>query len=543
MLSIAPRPPPRLAPVDVKQTEDEGLINRWKASLKNPVILRQLVKLLGGTRAFAETNEDFRACIAQEVVPQQCPAGEHVQRVGDAGNWMGIVLTGQLGRQMQDGAFPIFAGDIRHGGTVGDLGLFHVSQTRLCTVVAVVDTVLLLLSRASYEKALLVVGGGPVLDQLSSRAARWRELVEDPECFCSLKCFQGLEKGFGTAIHRLSEPRLFYPNEILVKEMDLVKDTFILSHGQVRAEEASVLVAEHCSGTVLGGDGPRIVTVTCTSLCIVHVLRSSVFNKVMQNFPNAKRHFDLQHISQRACIELEQVKGEMENLSCFYGSPHPLKAAVVEGMIEKYSLFRGHGRRPTKRSTSSRCSNTLKDAQSEAATKGWHWPDPELPSHALALRPPRRVPNRRPPPAPGSPSDACGADGRAQPLPAPASPKATASFCLRTTAEARSPMVLPSRARTHGKTEMQEVSLITQPEYAPKETSGRDLATPSTEAPSGRNTAMDLHDDECLARVRGSTKNDGDFHEPSREHGPARPKTAPSRSVGGRSLRIGVTGN
>merc|ERR1711865_1133330 len=105
-----------------------------------------------------------------------------------------------------------------------------------------------------------------------------RNMMEDTESFLQLHCFGKLDRSFVLAMYKHSEPRLCYPNQVLLKEQQYGNEMFILRHGTVRVEKGGKALVELHSGVVIGelavmgNDKRRTATVVCTSLCLIRVV-------------------------------------------------------------------------------------------------------------------------------------------------------------------------------------------------------------------------------------------------------------------------------
>jgi CRP-like cAMP-binding protein len=317
---------------------DEQFVARWRASLQEPKKKLQLVRLLSKTLVFADTMEAFRSAIVDAVFPVEYHEGRVVFRHGEEGDWMVIVLTGRLERRLPRQTNEICLGDVGPGGFVGDLGLFGISPHRSFSVVATQQSLVLVLSKAAFEYAVQSVGG-PVSLSLFRDGKQMENLMADTESFLHLACFKKLDKDFVMTLRENSEPRLCYPNQVLMKENAYGNEMYILRAGEVRIEKGHKFVVSLGAGVVLGelavlgSDKRRTANVTCNSLCLIRVLHGDVFHEILNSFPRAKRVFDHAYIARLVSIEMQTAGEDLKKLDQFYGSATPRTDAQMVNMF------------------------------------------------------------------------------------------------------------------------------------------------------------------------------------------------------------------
>jgi len=307
---------------------DDLLVTRWKTSVSEPKKKLQLAKLLAKTLIFADTTENFRLAIVDAIAPVEYHEGQVVFRHGEEGDWMAVVLTGRLERKLQREATEISIGEVGPGGIIGDLGMFGINPHRSFTVASLSSSLLLVLSKAQFENAA-AVAGGPVSLSLFRDGKEMENLMADTESFLHLQCFKKLDKDFVMTLRENSEPRLCYPNQVLMKENAYGNEMYILRAGEVKIEKGHKFIVKLGAGVVLGelavlgSDKRRTATVTCTSLCLIRVLHGDVFHEILNSFPRAKRVFDHRYITRLVSIEMQSAGEDLKKLDQFYGSATP----------------------------------------------------------------------------------------------------------------------------------------------------------------------------------------------------------------------------
>lgn len=317
---------------------DEVFVEKWKKSLSEPKKRTQLTKLLAKTLIFADTTENFRGAIVDAILPVEFYEGQVVCRHGEEGDWMAIVLSGRLERKLQRETTEISIGDVGPGNIIGDLGLFGITPSRSFTVVAIAQSLLLILSKAQLEKAVSQAGG-PVSLSLFRDGQQMENLMADTESFLQLQCFKKLDRDFVMTLRENSEPRLCYPSQVLMRENAYGNEMYILRAGEVRIEKGHKFVVSLGAGVVLGelavlgSDKRRTATVTCTSLCLIRVLNGDVFHEILNMFPRAKRVFDHAYIARLVSIEMHTAGEDLKKLDQFYGSATPRTDAQMLQMF------------------------------------------------------------------------------------------------------------------------------------------------------------------------------------------------------------------
>lgn len=319
-------------------TADEHFVARWRKSLSDTKKQVQLARLLGKTLIFADTTEVFRCAVVDAIVPVEYQEGQIVFRHAEEGDWMGIVLTGRLERKLQRQHTEISIGDVGPGSIIGDLGLFGINLYRSFTVVAIAKSLLLVLSKAKFEQAVNRAGQVASLS-LFRDGQHMQNLMADTESFVQLQCFKKLDKEFVLTLREHSEPRLCYPNQVLMKENAYGNEMYILRAGEVKIEKGRKFITSLGPGVVigelavLGSDKRRTATVTCTSLCLIRVLHGDVFHEILNLFPTAKAVFDHAYIARLVSIEMANATEDLRKLDQFYGSATPRTVAEMGSMF------------------------------------------------------------------------------------------------------------------------------------------------------------------------------------------------------------------
>jgi len=323
------------------------LVNRWKRSLMDPANKRQLMQLLEKTSLFSGCRADFRSSICDIVWPVTYVNFQVVYCHGDPGDWMGIIISGKFSRMLQRRNSDISIGDIGPGALFGDIGLMGLDPTRTFTVTALTDATVLVLTREGFETCVKC-HGGPKSTLVCEDAQNMMGLMEekaDKAAFIDLKCFEGLDRDFVSALHDTSEPRLCYPSQIVMREKAYGNEMYVLRAGQVKVEKDGKTIAElgsrdDCSqGIVLGelavlaSDKRRMATVVCTSLCFFRVLHGDDFHRILAEHPSAKRVFDHRYIARIVPIYLRTVHDERKKYDNFYGSATPRTAAEMHKLF------------------------------------------------------------------------------------------------------------------------------------------------------------------------------------------------------------------
>jgi len=272
-------------------------------------------------------------------VPAEYEADQKVWEADTKGSWLGVVVTGRLQLSFQTVLSNITTTTVGPGGTVGDPGLFGLSQRRCIAAVATTPTVLLTLDAAQFEEILDAVGPPASLSMILDHAAHLRDLVEDAETFVTLDCFRSLEKECVLQLHANSEPRIIYPGQVLMMEGTLGKDMFVILSGACRVEKDGRLLTELSRGAVLGelavigGDRIRTATVVCSKLSLVRVLHTDVFHEILNGFPAGKRTIEHSFIARSARNDAGMFHAEKAALDKLYGCAQPFKNALVDSIL------------------------------------------------------------------------------------------------------------------------------------------------------------------------------------------------------------------
>lgn len=338
--------PCRPSPSDDRR---QKVVDTWRESLEDASVRQRFIKLLGKTAFFADTTEGFRSEICGAVLPKEYAMGQTVFCQGERGDWMCIVLSGRLERDLRwdvcEHERPAFAkasktGELRPGSCVGELGLLGISETRSITVVALVPTTLLILHREDFHKAAEACGGIHACAPSLADAESMQNLMLDCDSICNLECFKRLDRGFVEALCKYMEPRLYYPDQCLMREHAYGDEMFLIQCGLVIVEKGGRFLVKLSGGVVLGElavlstDKRRTATVTAVALSLVYVLCGDVFHSLLDCFPNAKRVFDHAYIARLVSFELSKVRDEMNQADKFYGRAHPM--TTVEMMNKVY---------------------------------------------------------------------------------------------------------------------------------------------------------------------------------------------------------------
>lgn len=319
---------------------DSNFVAQWQSSLKDPATQMSLVKLLAGVPLFRGTSERFRQELAELMLPVVFHEGQSVFRQGERGHWLGVVAQGRLDRQVvRDAAAGLTKiGDVCPGEVIGDIGLLGVADVRTVTVVAAQRTVLLTLSQTDFDEVIMN-NGGPENLPLLEEAHRMQDVMADFETFCRLDCFKKHDPDFVMALCTHLEPRLVYPQSVLMRENNYGNEMYILHVGQVNIEKGGKFIVKLNGGVVLGelavlgSDKRRSATVTCLTLCLVYVLHGDVFHEILEGFPHSKRVFDHAYISRLVNFELAKVQSEVQSYNMFYGKAHPMTSAQLSEKV------------------------------------------------------------------------------------------------------------------------------------------------------------------------------------------------------------------
>jgi len=346
----------RLPPFNAQYTA------RWKEKIEDPQTKLQLAKLLAKTSIFTDTIEAFRLAIVDAILPVQYNPAQIVYDNDEEGDWIAIVLSGRLERRRStvDKSIQISVGEVGPGGIVGDLGLFGINPCRSFKVLSSISSVLLILTKSQFERAVKNYGG-PVSLSLFTDGERMRDLMLDVESFVELRCFRNMDRDFILALRQTAEPRLYYPNQVLMKEGAEGKEMYILRAGEVKIEKKRVLVGKVGAGVtlgemaVLGSDKRRNATVTCTSLCFVRVVQSDDFHLLLKQFPNTKRQTDHAYVTRLVSMEMQSAGEDLKKLDRFYGSATPRTDADMvelcgatlnlEGKKKRLEMAKGEAQR------------------------------------------------------------------------------------------------------------------------------------------------------------------------------------------------------
>jgi len=207
-----------------------------------------------------------------------------------------------------------------------------VSRKRTVTVVASANSTLLVIGRKTF---LELVAQQPEVPAIIEDAQTMQNLMADTDALCRLECFNKLDRDFVEALCQHLEPRLVYPNVVLMRENNYGNEMYILQRGLVKVEKGGNKIVELSGGVVLGelavlgADKRRTATVTCIRLSLVYVLHGDVFHEILEKFPHAKKVFDHAYINRLVTFELAKNKDEMGHLNTFYGRAHPMPVATM----------------------------------------------------------------------------------------------------------------------------------------------------------------------------------------------------------------------
>jgi len=322
---------------------DPEVLARWRHSLEDEAERHRLAHLLTKVPVFARAPESIRLAMVDVMVPVSLRAGTTVWKQRDEGSWMGIVLSGRLGRLLQKGSNAMGEtmklDEVAPGGFIGDHGLLGVSYVRSVTITVADDCVLLVLERANFEAAIAAAGGESRLPILED-AREVQNLMADPDAFRQIPCFRNLDHDFVMTLFETLEPRVVYPGMVLMKEGNYGNEMYILHIGEVKVERGGQHLADCHSGTVLGElavlglDKRRTATVTAMKLCLVYVLHGDVFHAALQKFPESRRVFDRAYIAKLLRHELQKSEEEKADLDKFYGSAHPMTTMDFQAYLQ-----------------------------------------------------------------------------------------------------------------------------------------------------------------------------------------------------------------
>lgn len=337
--------PCRPSPSDARR---QKVVDTWRESLEDASVRQRFIKLLGKIAFFVDTTEGFRSEICGAFLPKEYAMGQTVFCQGERGDYVHRPQW-EAGARPEVGCLraraPRICKNIQNrrappGSCVGELGLLGISETRSVTVVALVPTTLLILHREDFHKAAEACGGIHACAPSLADAESMQNLMLDCDSICNLECFKRLDRGFVEALCKYMEPRLYYPDQCLMREHAYGDELFLIQCGLVIVEKGGRFLVKLSGGVVLGElavlstDKRRTATVTAVALSLVHVLCGDVFHSVLDCFPNAKRVFDHAYIARLVSFELSKVRDEINQADKFYGRAHPM--TTVEMMNQVY---------------------------------------------------------------------------------------------------------------------------------------------------------------------------------------------------------------
>lgn len=317
---------------------DAELLGTWRLAVQDPRRRAQFLKLLQKTLVFAGTTVAFRERLIDSVVPVAYAEGSVLFQHGEEGDWMGIVLMGRLQRRLLHARAEIVIGSSGAGDTIGDLGLFGIHPTRSFTVVASSPCTVLILGQQDFEDAIARCGGENSLS-LFRDSRKMQNLMADTESFVNLQCFRNLDRDFVLTLRENSEPRLCYPNQVLIKEHNMGDEMYVIRSGAVKVEKDGHFVVALPEGTVigelavLGTDKKRTATVTCTSMCLIRALHADVFHEILDRFPRAKRIFETAYVARLVSVHVQSTRDEKAYLDKFFGSATPHTVTALQSMV------------------------------------------------------------------------------------------------------------------------------------------------------------------------------------------------------------------
>jgi len=326
---------------------EPNTIANFKRSMLSPRHKKELVRLLGKTFIFAGTREDFRERICDEVWPVVYAQGQEVFHNGDRGDWMALCISGKLQRTIDRSSdlrsLEIDVGTIGAGAIIGDIGLFGINPRRSFTVKAETEVTVLILTRDVLrmcvdEQRFKGNQEGKSV-QMFAEAEEMGGLMADMNQFLELDCFRGLDPEFIMSLRDHSEPRLIYPNQVLMRENNYGNEMYVIRSGKVHIEKGGKWIMQLDHGVVLGelavlgSDKRRMATVMSDSLCLIRVIHGDDFHSLIKNFPKARRVFDHRYIARLVTINLRNVTEERTHLDDFYGSAAPRTTQEIAELL------------------------------------------------------------------------------------------------------------------------------------------------------------------------------------------------------------------
>lgn len=317
---------------------DADYASQWRRSLADSSTQQKFLTMLSRVQIFAQLSEAARLSVCQDLQPVQYKANELVYSRGDAGDWMGIVLSGKLEYYMERESPEIGEGGektrtpqfVSAGATIGDINTLGVLERRSMTVVAAVPSTLLVLSRKSFEAALTAPKDHSFLESMEPVR---NKAAMDRRSFCSSPIFRklGFTEDFLAALFDRVEQRLLYPGQVLMREGGYGNSMYLLHSGTVSIEKGNKVVASLSDGValgelaVLGSDKRRRATVLCSTVCLVIVIHGEVLAELLEDLPHCRSTFHHAYIKTLVGDGLTNgLKDEMKQLDTFYGSVHPL---------------------------------------------------------------------------------------------------------------------------------------------------------------------------------------------------------------------------
>jgi NTE family protein/lysophospholipid hydrolase len=262
-------------------------------SAKEPDMDADEMELLSEISLFAELDEAGRAVVAAACQVVLLPANALLFAQGDPGDSLYVIKRGRLGVRMQlpDGA-QADLDELEPGVSVGEMSLLT-GQPRVATVYALEDSVLLRLSRASFEQ---LGGSHPDLVRRISEASVPRLLrTQLADALSAL--FGPLEQA---ALHELQaavEWCHLGPGELLFRAGEPGDALYLVVNGRLRATASDSsgrqrLLGEigrgECVGelALLSGE-PRMATVCAVRESDVVRLSQELFARLLEQHPRA----------------------------------------------------------------------------------------------------------------------------------------------------------------------------------------------------------------------------------------------------------------
>jgi CRP-like cAMP-binding protein len=321
------------------------LVLRWRQSLANPRMQRQLVQRLAKTAIFGQCTEALRMALCSVLVPVQYPAGATVFCQDEPGEWLGLVLSGKLDKERVSDGRKTKLGRVAPGETIGDLGVLGVCPKRYYTYVAGSPITMLVLSRHQLHQVAKSVEDTVILSELAD-GERMRGIMERLDnVFLEVPWLRTFSTDFVLSLRKQCDIGVRYSNEILVSEGALPTNMYILLHGTATTCQKNIHLGELSSGSVLCEHAvyPRNArhmyvkeTVRMKSLGLVAVVKRSLVEDLVRFCPDAASIFDKTYVLDLLRFEKKAAHDELKELSSSIGSCMPRKFEDTLNMLGQY---------------------------------------------------------------------------------------------------------------------------------------------------------------------------------------------------------------